>query len=246
MRAIILAAGVGRRLEGHGDRPKCLLEFGGHSLLERHVRILKNLGVTDLTLCVGYRHELIDAVLGNQAYAGVTTVVNEAYHEGSIVSLWATREVLRSGNNIMLMDADVLYSEGTIRPLVDPVPRNRFLCDRNFEPGDEPVKICLRAGRIVEFRKRLAPDLDYNDCGESIGFFSFTAEMAARLADLTDSFVSSGRREEPYEEAIRELALAHPTDFCVEDVTGLPWIEIDYPEDIVRANEIIMPQLDDY
>ena len=75
MRAIILAAGVGRRLEDHGDRPKCLLEFGGHSLLERHVRILKNLGVTDLTLCVGYRHELIDAVLGNQAYAGVTTVV---------------------------------------------------------------------------------------------------------------------------------------------------------------------------
>jgi choline kinase len=95
----------------------------------------------------------------------------------------------------------------------------------------------------VEFRKRLAPDLEYNDCGESVGFFSFTAATAAKLADIAESYVSSRRREEPYEEAIRDLALADPDSFCVEDVTGLPWIEIDFPEDIMRANDVILPRI---
>jgi choline kinase len=69
--------------------------------------------------------------------------------------------------------------------------------------------------------------------------------MARRLADIADAYVSGGRREEPYEEAIRDLSLSCPDDFLVEDIGGAPWVEIDYPEDIIRANTIILPQIDD-
>ncbi len=245
MKAVILAAGVGRRLGTQGEVPKCLLEFGGATLLERHVTNLAGYGVSDITLCVGYERERILSFLGGTGYETVTTVVNEAYREGSVVSLWTTRNVLRAGEDIILMDAEVLYAESIMGILVTEPARNRFLCDRNFEPGEEPVKICLRDNRIVEFRKRLAADLEYTDVGESVGFFSFTAEMARRLADIADAYVSGGRREEPYEEAIRDLSLSCPDDFLVEDIGGAPWVEIDYPEDIIRANTIILPQIDD-
>ncbi len=246
MKAIILAAGVGRRLGVHGDAPKCLLKFGGLTLLERHIGNLQRHRITDLTICVGYRQELIREAIVGLNLKMAHTVFNDAYREGSVVSLWSTREILRSGEDIILMDADVLYVDAIMDVLVSASPDNRFLCDRNFESGDEPVKICQRDGRIVEFRKRLDPDLEYNNCGESVGFFCLTAEMAARLADVTDAYIADDRREEPYEEAIRDLALARPDEFRVADVTGLPWIEIDFPEDIIRANEQILPQINEH
>lgn len=65
MRAIILAAGRGSRLQQSADRqlPKCLLTFGGRSLLERHLRLLEATGVEEIVLVLGFRHELIEAEL---------------------------------------------------------------------------------------------------------------------------------------------------------------------------------------
>ena len=48
-----------------------------------------------------------------------------------------------------------------------------------------------------------------------------------------------------YEEAIRDLILEGPQRFGAEDVGDLPWTEIDFPDDVVRAREIILPQLTD-
>ena len=65
MRAIILAAGRGIRLQLPEDSqlPKCLLRFDGMTLLERHLRMLKNAGVTEVVLALGFRHELVRAEL---------------------------------------------------------------------------------------------------------------------------------------------------------------------------------------
>ena len=243
MRAIILAAGVGARLGAHGDRPKCLLEFGGITLLERHLRNLVAAGIEDVALCTGYRHELLEQAVTGHTQARVTTVMNPAFREGSVVSLWTMRDALRAGEDILLMDADVLYDPELLRLLAHAPVQNRFLCDRDFEPGDEPVKICLERGRVVEFRKQLAPDLSYDDAGESVGFFSLTAATATALADIADAFVGAQRRNEPYEEAIRDLVLVQGATFDVVDVTGRPWVEIDFPEDITRANQQILPRI---
>ena len=143
------------------------------------------------------------------------------------------------------MDADVLYATAIIQALFKTPVANRFLFDRNFIPGDEPVKICLQAGRIVEFHKRIAHGLTYTDCGESVGFFSLKSAMAIKLAEVTERYIAEDRRNEPYEEAIRDIALANPQEFTIEDITGSAWIEIDFPEDIVRARAEILPKIDD-
>ena len=112
-----------------------------------------------------------------------------------------------------------------------------------MEPGEEPVKLCVHDGYLVEFRKQVAPNLAYDFAGESVGFFRFESAIAHRLATHTEQYVADGRHEEPYEEAIRDLLLETPEAFGYEDITGLPWIEIDFPKDIQRAENEILPQL---
>jgi len=244
MKALILAAGVGQRLAV--NHPKCLLRFGGQTLLERHIRSLRALGVDSLAIGVGYESQAIAAELASiGAQEFVSTVYNPDYTRGSILSLWTLKELLRQGEDMVLMDADVLYDGRILERLVTTPFLNCFLMDRNFEGGEEPVKLCVRGKQLVEFRKRLAPDLAYDYSGESVGFFRFSRSMAARLAERTEDYVQDGRLDEPYEEVIRDLLLESPEEFGFEDVTGLPWVEIDFPQDIERAQKEILPQINE-
>ena len=241
--AIILAAGVGRRLGGAaGDAPKILLEFGGRTLLERHLEALRAHGVTDVSVTVGHRRELIEGELRRLgARDRVELVDNPRYREGSLVSLWAQAARLRSGRPALLMDGDVLYDPRVIAGLLDAPGENVLLVDRGIEPGDEPVKICFRGGRIVDFRKRPVHAHDWH--GESVGFFRFSAATAAALADRCGAYVEEGRTDLEYEEAIRDLILAEPDRFGAADIGALPWIEIDFEEDVARARDEVLPRL---
>jgi choline kinase len=241
--AIILAAGVGRRLGAAGDRPKVLLEFGGRTLLARHLEALRAHGVEDIGITVGHRRELIGAELSRLGWRGrVELVDNPRYREGSLVSLWAQSARLRARRPVLLLDGDVLYDERMIGSLLLAPCENALLVDRGIEPGDEPVKVCFRGGAIVDFRKRPEHACDWH--GESVGFFRFSAAMASALADRCAAYVAAGRTELEYEEAIRDLILAEPDRFGAADITALPWIEIDFEDDVVRARREILPQLE--
>lgn len=248
MRAIILAAGLGKRLTRPGDTPppKCLLEFGGRTLLERHLRLLRQAGIEEVVIAVGYAPERIEAELDRLRWQPRPRLVrNERYELGSVLSTHCVADALTAGGDVLLMDADVLYDRRMLAALCAGAHADRMLLDRGFQPGEEPVKICLQDGRVVEFRKRLAPDLAYDTWGESVGFFRFTEATARRFARLVAGYIDSGRAGEPHEEALRDLLLEAPGRFHIADVTGLPWLEIDFPADLVRADEEILPRLED-
>ncbi|MBV8095882.1 MAG: phosphocholine cytidylyltransferase family protein [Acetobacteraceae bacterium] len=241
-RALILAAGQGRRL-GPGAPAKALLTFGGRSLLARHFDALDACGVQDITIMIGYRSGDVRceiARLGSDAR--VHLIENPSFREGSITTLWHARSVLRSGVPILLMDADVLYEPQLIGRLLQSPHGNCFLLDREIEPGEEPVKLCIQNGRIVDFHKR--PQIRHEWHAESVGFFRFSPGVAAELADRVAEYVNRGRTDMEYEEPIRDMVLArNGSDFGFEDITGLPWIEIDFPEDVARAEAAILPKL---
>jgi choline kinase len=243
IRALILAAGVGRRLSEetpeHLQRPKALLEFGGKTLLARHVEILRAAGITSITVIIGFAGETVRAAAEDLLDGPpLSLLVNPDFREGSVVSLCAGGDVLRSGDPVILMDADVLYDRRLMARLVDSVLPDCFLLDREIEPGDEPVKLCVKDGRIVDFNKR--PSLPYEWHGESVGFFRFSPATAAELADRADEYLASGRRAMEYEEPIRDMIIAsHPERFGFEDISGLPWTEIDFPEDVVKARALL-------
>lgn len=241
--AILLAAGVGRRLQGLAEGPKVLLRFGGQTLLERHIAALHANGIEDITLTVGFEADMIRAELKRLGLDGrVRLVENPDFRLGSLVSLHVQAETMRSGRPVILMDGDVLYPPEMIERLIESPQENVLLLDRNLEPGDEPVKICLKDGKIVDFRKKPVHEHDWH--GESVGFFRFSPEMAVILADICADYVATGRTDQEYEEAIRDRLLIEPDRFDFTDISDIPWTEIDFSEDVARAQNIILPKLE--
>ena len=238
--AIILAAGVGRRLGN--SAPKVLLDFDGKTLLARHIAALHAHGVRDIAITVGHRPDLIRDELDRLgALDGVALMENPRYREGSVVSLAVQRERLAAGATVLLMDGDVLCDSRMIGRLLAAAPQNVLLFDEAIEPGDEPVKICLNGTTIVDFAK--LPDHAHERHGESVGFFRFSPDMAAALGERANAYVRAGRAGAEYEAALRELILAHPDRFGYEDISDLPWTEIDFEADVARARREILPRL---
>ena len=246
MKALLLAAGTGTRLTGPDDkgRPKSLLQFGGETLLARHVRLLRGLGIEELTLVVGYNQDQIrDEIAAIGANDFVRFVENPRYREGSVISMWSARDLLTGGGEGLFMDADVLYDPAILERMVASDSATCFPYDSSFEDGEEPVKFCLRDGRPVEFRKAIG-DVAYDDIGEWVGFIRMGPEFCAALADRTAAYVVKNPTAEPYEEAVRDLILGVFNDKVgAIDIAGLAWIEIDFPEDLIRAEKDILPRV---
>lgn len=248
MIAIILAAGRGSRLAQYNPdkRPKCLLEFDGESLLQRHLRLLSGIGVGVVHIVTGYKaEELHAAVAGMSEKPTVNWHHNERFLEGSTISLQSAAMAMRSGEDVLIMDADVLYDPDILTRLAEASSANVFLLDRNFEDGPEPVKIAVDKGTIVEFRKQLPTGLAFDQIGESVGFFRFNPVTAAWLADRCDQYDQQGRGEAPHEEVLRDLVLDSDIPVNIVDVSGLVWIEIDFPEDVVKARDTILPAINE-
>jgi choline kinase len=247
MRAIVLAAGLGLRLQLPEDQqvPKCLLRFGGQTLLERHLRLLRGAGVDEIVLLLGFRHELVENELDRLRWNPRPQILlNERFNLGSVLSVHCAAEAMSGGGDVLLMDADVLYDARVLTPLVAGAkPVNRLLMDRDFEAGDEPVKICVSGGVPIELRKQLPAGLKFDSIGESVGFFRFDASGARHLAELAAGYVARDCAHMPHEEALRDMILERKDDFEIADVTGAPWIEIDYSADVARAEREILPQL---
>jgi choline kinase len=162
-----------------------------------------------------------------------------------MLTVHATAEPLTRGGDVLLMDADVLYHERIMTALTSGRrPVNRLLIDRDFEAGEEPVKVCVAEGVPIELRKKLEPGLKYDTIGESVGFFRFGERAARRLAAIVEDHIASSRAHLPHEEAVRDLLRERSQSFEVCDVTGSPWIEIDFPADVARATEEVLPQLE--
>ena len=246
MHAIILAAGRGNRLaEFNPDgRPKCLMEFGGRSLLARQLDILYQYGVRHTTLVVGYEaDQIIDHVGTLASRPEVAFVYNPAYTLGSVLSLLAAQEVMTSGETVLVMDADVLFHPQIMQRLIESSHPNCYLIDQDFVAGDEPVKIAINEGRMVEFRKALPAGLEFDTLGESVGFFKFNGEIAARITQTCAGYNTEGLMDAPHEEALRDVLLETPSAFACEDVSGLPWLEVDFPEDVERAIKQVLPAI---
>lgn len=249
MHAILLAAGLGRRLdEITGGGPKCLLPFGQASLLERHLRLLESAGVSRLTLVVGFEAMQIEQALGALApdaapQMTIDTVHNAAFRQGSAQSVLAARSILEDDGEFLLMDADVLYDGRLLERLLAADQSDALGLDTRVGVDDaEAVKTYLKDERIVAFTKTLPEALDYDRVGESVGFFRLSSATAKALMVECER-VAEADEDAPYEDALQHVMCRDQASFAAVDVSDLPWIEVDYPEDIDRAMDEILPQL---
>lgn len=240
MKGVILAAGKGSRLnDTAGDKPKCLVEAGGVTLVQRQIRTLEAAGIEDIAVVVGCQADRVRDACG----PGVEYVENARFAEtNSLYSLWTARALLYDG--FVVLNCDVLFHPGMLNDLLA-TPQDAALLMEPRKPGDAPfgdeeMKVKVRSGRVVDMSKTMASaEAD----GENVGIVKFGPRSAPQLVAILDRIVTAGGLRDWAPRAFREFAQDLPLHAI--DTGGRPWIEIDFPEDYHRAIHDILPAIDD-
>jgi choline kinase len=236
MKAIILAAGKGTRLNGVELKPKCLFEVAGRTLLDRQISAITEARISEIVIVLGFEAERIRRLCGDN----VSFVINSRFEEtSSLYSLWLAREHLLDG--FVVLNCDVLFHPQLLTKLLTAPFADALLVDfvdEHSRLGEEEMKVKVSDGRVVDIRKDLDPaEAD----GENVGIVKFSAEGAKRLVEEMDSLISRGHERDWAPRAFREFATRFPLHAISTD--DYPWIEIDFPEDYRRAREEVFPKI---
>ena len=237
MKAIILAAGKGTRLNGHEAKPKCLYEVGGRTFLDRQMSALKDAQINEIVVVLGFEAERIKRLCPPT----VSFVINDRFEEtSSLYSLWLAREHLVDG--FVVLNCDVLFHPALLTKLLSSPFGEALLVDlldqENGELGDEEMKVKIENGLVVDIRKDMKP----NDAdGENVGIVKFSSKGARHLVEKMNTLISNGGEREWAPRAFREYAVEFPLHAISTD--DYPWIEIDFPEDYREAQQQVFPRI---
>ena len=235
MKAIILAAGVSRRLYPLTyDTPKCLLEVGGRPIIDFQIEALKKAGISEAVIVVGYlRKKLIDHIQKEYPDFNCTFITNEHFFEtNTSYSLYLCRNEFRNSESI-LMNADVLYPEELLERLMASPHENVMAVDVK-ECGREEVKVIAGSDdKLVAIGKELIQE---NSLGEFIGVAQFNVPFGEKLAASLKHLIDSGGKADYFEAAIHPLLTEMEVHYI--DISDLPCIEIDFVEDLEEAQKL--------
>lgn len=241
MIGVILAAGMAKRLRPLTDtKPKCLLEVGKRTLLERTVDAMRQAGIQEFLVVTGYRGEMIREFLTiHYPLSTIHYLDNIDYeHNNNIYSLWMACQKVR-GCDFLLMDSDILCDPAAVVRIAQ--EQISALAVNRHELGEEEMKVVVDAdSRITEISKTCRPE---DAMGESVGIEKITADYSEALArELDQMILQEGLIDIFYERAFERLIPQGHT-FKVVDTTHYFSYELDTPEDLQRAQELMPKEL---
>ena len=243
MKAVILAAGRGTRLEPLTlDIPKCAVPVGGVPIVDRMIARLGEAGIDDIIVVTGHHREVLErhlAASDDPRARAATLVYNEHFYDwGNFYSLLVAREAV-GGDSFIKLDADVVLDGGVLPALLAADGPGVLAIDRSNELGEEEMKARLEHGRIVELNKRMAPAVAL---GESIGIERIDAELAPRVWDYLARLIDLGETDEYYERAY-ELLMRDGVEFGYADISACTWTEVDDNNDLAHAEHLASQSL---
>ena len=240
MKAVILAAGVSRRLyPATYDIPKCLIKVGEKSIIDHQLDSLKQSEINNVTIVVGYHREtLIDHLETNYPSMDFNFIINHHYFEtNTAYSLQLCDQVIR-GNQFILLNADVLYPYELLNRLINS-SYNSVLAVDVKACGKEEVKVIEGDNqRLVAIGKDLIED---NCLGEFIGVAKLSNDFSNIFFESLVKLIKAGGKSDYFEAAMHPILVDHAVYY--ENVSDLPCIEIDFVEDLENAKDLVKSDL---
>lgn len=238
MKAIILAAGQGKRLENHANNlPKCLLRVGNRKLLDYQLDCLSSLGIIDVVMMLGFRGDAIREHLAHYKDMHFTFLENSEYvSTNTAYSLWLARNEMT--DDFLYLNADVLFDPEIIRRLINSPKKNSLAVLRKSTEVEE-VKVILDGIWVKSIGKKIASRDAY---GEFIGVAKFSKNICLLFASVLDQVITKQGGKQKFFEVALEKMLSH-VHIAAIDVTDLPCIEIDFPEDLIEARTRVVYEI---
>ena len=225
MRALILAAGIGSRLNpAQGSLPKGLICIQGKPLLDRQFAVLEGCGVERICLVTGYRYELLERRYASRADFRFNPFFASS---NNIVSFLLRRDWLVG--ELIVLYADLLYEPDIICAAMESSADVGMLVDRaNVEDGHGLVRVS--EGRVTHFTTDLS---EVQDGARFIGVSRFSPKASCGMISAVEDAARAGKINDYYVVGIKSL-WESGTPVEAIDVTGKRWLEVDSPADLAQ------------
>lgn len=237
-KAIILSAGQGSRLLPHtADRPKCLLDLAGRTMLGWQLQALAEAGIREAVVVTGFREHLVQEALPELTPPGmqVRTLFNPFYKVAdNLASCWMVRHEFNGP--VLTLNGDTLIGASIVERLLAAPPADiTVTIDRKPAYDDDDMKVVTDGARLLAIGKKLEKS---GVSGESIGFLRYSGNGAATfVAEIERTMRTLEGTSLWYLSAIHRLANSGCNVQTVS-IEGLEWAELDFPADLEDCRAI--------
>lgn len=217
-----------------------MLSFGGITLLDRTLRILRKYNVRDVVIITGYKKEKIQNHVSGRYDMRAKFIHNHKYDTtNNIFSLYLSKDVL-SGNDFYIINSDVLFHERIFQALHHSRKKGLILSvDTTKELNEEAMKVVIIGDKVIWISKAIPVEKAH---GEYIGIAKVHANEFKRLFKSIKHVLRRQGMGVFYEEAFQRM-IDSGSNVTYEPTRGLPWIEIDTVEDLRMAREKVYPRI---
>lgn len=249
MQAIILAAGMGKRLgEYTQDNTKCMLIVNGVRLIDRTLEALHSVGVSRVILVVGYKGQNVRDYVGT-SYKGIPIeyVENPIYNKtNNIYSLYLAKDYLIE-EDTLLLESDSIFDSSVVQKLVDDPNPNLALVDK-YESWMDGTVVTLdderRILRIID--KEHFRFEEINDYYKTVNIYKFSKDFSSKYyVPFLTAYSTALGNNEYYEQVLRVILHLRNAPLKALPLNGELWYEIDDVQDLDIASGLFAPTDDE-
>lgn len=242
MQAVILAAGMGKRLKGlTKDRTKCMVEVNGVTLIDRMLRQIEAHKLSRIVIVVGYEGEkLIDYIDTLNIETPITYIHNPIYDKtNNIYSLALAKDYLCS-DDTLLFESDIIVEDSVIDLLLDDKRETLALVDK-YESWMDGTCVKLRDDDSIEsFVSR--KDFKFNETNEyfkTVNIYKFSRGFSqTHYVPFLDAYSKALGNNEYYEQVLRVITMLDEPAIRAKRLDGHLWYEIDDIQDLDIASSM--------
>ncbi len=243
MQAIILAAGMGKRLkELTSNATKCMVEVNGEMMIHKTLMHLEKLNLNKIVLVVGYEgQQLMDYVNSLGLKTSVEYVVNDVYDKtNNIYSLYLAKEYLLQ-DDTLLLESDLVYEEAVIRKLVDTPYPSLVLVDK-FESWMDGTCITVdEDDNITSFVSKREFDFTKTDeYYKTVNLYKFSKNFSEKYyVPFLEAYCNAMGLNEYYEQVLKVITFLGDLEIKAVKLNGEKWYEIDDVQDLDIAESLL-------
>ena len=248
MQAIILAAGMGRRLgEYTKDNTKCMVPVNGTPLIDRVLKQLSKLDLNRVVIVVGYEGKKLMDYLGNEKNRlKIEYVINPVYDKtNNIYSLALAKDKLQE-DDTLLIESDLIFDDGMFSLLLDNTYPNLALVAKYESWMDGTMVRIDNDNNIVNFVTKAAFRYEDSDSYyKTVNIYKFSKEFSqTKYVPFLEAYTKAVGNNEYYENVLRIISFLNSHDLKALPITNEKWYEIDDKQDLDIAEALFADEKD--
>lgn len=249
MQAIILAAGMGKRLkELTSENTKCMIKVNGITLIERMLSQLDQFGLSKIVIVIGYKGERLRNYIEKLSVkTPIEYVENQDYYKtNNIYSLFLARKYLVQ-EDTLLLESDLIFETSVLECIINDERNTLALVDKYESWMDGTVVKISSRDQISDFIP--GKKFKFSDIGEyykTVNIYKFSKEFSkTHYVPFLEAYSMALGNNEYYEQVLRVITLLDNPVIKAKKLDGQMWYEIDDIQDLNIAESIFSPNDDD-